>query len=58
MMHANFRVPSLVPAGMAVHSADLSSDKLVLKISGTAMQGSCPELMGLLRRTGRSPKLS
>lgn len=42
MMQANFRISSLVPPGMAVHSADLSSDKLVLKISGTAVQGSCP----------------
>jgi len=41
-MQANFRISSLVPPGMAVHSADLSSDKLVLKISGTAVQGSCP----------------
>ena len=36
-MQANFRISSLVPPGMAVHSADLTSDKLgVLKISGTA----------------------
>ncbi|MBP2449086.1 transposase [Rhizobium leguminosarum] len=42
MMQANFRISSLVPPGMAVHSADLSSEKLVLKISGTAVRGFCP----------------
>jgi hypothetical protein len=41
-MQANFRISSLVPPGKAVHIADLSSDKLVLKISGTAVRGSCP----------------
>jgi hypothetical protein len=30
------------PSRYAVLSADLSSDKLVLKISGTAVEGSCP----------------
>jgi transposase len=42
MMQANFRISSLVPPGMAVHSVNLSSDKLALEVSGTADRGCCP----------------
>jgi transposase len=46
MMQASLRISTLVPPGMAAHSADLTSDKLVLKISGTAAQG-CRLLCGI-----------